>query len=160
MDFKGARPCSVQKNAFFSFLRTQNDQIVITLQTELYTNQSVFKFKHGWQHGLAWKLLESSSWVQDHCRFIAKQDITAVGQVSLVLPHWRLANDFTSCCLNILFVLPASKRNIFSKIDCGKFSVWKHLLEQIVSVLLLVSNKPRAHYSVLKSVGFFFYQNE
>lgn len=142
------------KNAFFSFLRTQNDQIVISLQTELYTNQSDFKFKHEWQHALMWKLLESSSQRQDHCHLVSKQGITAVGQAGLILPPWRLANDFTSFCLNILFVLPASKRNIFLKLIVVKFSVWKHLLEQIVSVLL-VCNKPRAYYSVLKSLGGF-----
>lgn len=46
----------------------------------------------------------------------------------------------------------------FSKIDSAEFSVWKHLLEEKIRVLLV--NKPRAYCSVLKSAGFFFYQNK
>lgn len=46
------------------------------------------------------------------------------------------------------------KEKYFSKIDCGKFSVWERSLEDETRVLLLV-NKPKAYYSVLKSVGFF-----
>lgn len=77
--------------------------------------------------------------------------------VSIIGSHRGLANDFTSylaCYFHILFVLPSWKK-YFSKVDCGEFSVWKHLLEDIIRVLLLVSKVPRTYYSVLKSVSYF-----
>lgn len=64
-------------------------RIIISLQIELYTNQSVFRFKHGcpWQYALTSEFLEGSTWVQEHCRFIVKRGVAGVGNVGLLPPH-------------------------------------------------------------------------
>lgn len=71
----------------------------------------------------------------------------------IILSRGRLANTFTTCCSNILFVLPASKRNIFLKLIVASFLFenisWKR------KWILLISSKLRAYSSVLKSGDFF-----
>lgn len=111
-------------------------RIVISLIIELFANQSIIKFKHKclWQHAIQWKSLENSTWVQEHCWFIVKGGITGVGNVGIILLNQGFRNAFTSCCLSILFICPSClKEKYFSKINCGKIFVCKHLLDKKMS---------------------------
>ena len=127
-------------------------RLIISLQIEFYTNQSVFRFKHGcpWQHALTSEFLE----VLLGCKN------TAVSLWSEASQVWGMSASFlhTEGLYWLLFkhhICPSClKEKYFSKTGYGEFSVWEHLLEEKTSVLLLV-NKPKAYYSVLKSVGFF-----
>lgn len=160
MDLKGIWPCSVQKkkkNAFFSFLRTQNDQIVFLFElncilTRGFSNLSL-SGNMPWC-GNCWEFSLGPSPLPFPCK--ARHRRCGSGRlhpITLKVSKW-----FSQLLFKHLICPSGLKEKYFSKNDGVKFSVCKHLLEQTVSVHLLDNNKPKAYSSVL-ICGVFWYQN-
>lgn len=96
-------------------------RIVISLQIELCSDQSVFRLKQESRNmEVAREFYLGTRKLSVHWLTV-KLGKLGVGNVGHLLPHRRLVNAFTSCCLNILFVLPASKRNSFLKLIVARF---------------------------------------
>ena len=145
--------CAKMHSLVFRGLKMTKKSL-LCLHIELYPNQTAFRFKHEWQHGL---LDVAIAGVLGQCKtplpVLCKARHHGCGSGRPQLPHWGLANDFYWLPFKHLICPSCLKEEYFSKLDCGKFSVWKHLPRED-RVLLVVSNRPRAYYSVLKSVGF------